>query len=138
MVKQFIGWIYTKIYINTKNRVALVKEGEVYWCTLGENIGDEENGKGEDFRRPVLIFKKFNNNIFWGIPMSTKIKNNRYYIKVLLKNIEQSVMISQLRILDVKRLDEKIGYISHIEFLKVEVGVINIIRNKIQKLTDSQ
>jgi mRNA-degrading endonuclease toxin of MazEF toxin-antitoxin module len=131
MVKKFIGWIYNKIYIHSRTRVALVKEGEVYWCTLGENIGDEENGKGEDFRRPVLIFKKFNNNIFWGIPMSTKIKNNKYYVKVLLKNVEQSVMISQLRILDTKRLDEKMGYISYVEFLRVEESIINIIKNEI-------
>ena len=127
MKKRFIEWIFTKIYTNTKERSVKINELEVYWCFLGENIGDEENGKGEEFRRPVLIFKKFNNNIFWGIPMSTKIKENRFYIKVVLKNIIQSAMISQLRLLDVKRLDFKIGYLSRKDFDSVEKGIINLI-----------
>ena len=127
MIKHFIDWIITKIIIDKKERLVQIKEGEVYWCSLGENIGDEENGKGKIFRRPVLVFKKFNNNIFWGIPMSTKIKDNRYYINVKLKNIEQSVMISQLRVLDTKRLDQYIGYISKVDFLKIQIQTINII-----------
>ena len=129
MFKRFIDWIYTKIKIDKRERkVNFIKEGEVYWCSLGENIGDEENGKGDKFRRPVLIFKKFNNNIFWGIPMSTKIKdNNIYYIKVLLKDLEQSAMISQLRILDTKRLDLYIGYISKMDFIKVQGSVKKLI-----------
>ncbi len=98
MVKQFIEWVLNKIIIDRTQRTDLViAEGQVFWCFLGENIGDEENGKGRLFRRPVLIFKKFNNNVFWGIPMSTKNKESKYYVKVLLKDIEQSAMISQLR-----------------------------------------
>jgi mRNA interferase MazF len=130
MVKRFIEWIFRKIYIDTRERVASIKECEVYWCNLGENIGDEENGKGEEFSRPVLIFKKFNKNIFWGIPLSSKIKeNNTYYIKVTLKNIERSVILSQLRILDVKRLDEKIGYISQSDFTNIKLQITAVIWN---------
>ena len=99
----------------------------MYWCKIGENIGDEENGKGEDFRRPVLIFKKFNNHIFWGIPMSSKIKESKFYTKVLLKDIERSVILSQLRVLDVRRLDQKIGYISKQDFINVQNQIIDII-----------
>ena len=127
MIKKFIDWIITKIIIDKKERKTPIKEYEVYWCSLGENIGDEENGKGEDFRRPVLIFKKFNNNIFWGIPLSTKIKDNKYYTKIILKGIEQSAMLSQLRVLDTKRLDEYIGYVSKVDFIKIQIQIINII-----------
>lgn len=130
MFKRFIDWIYLKINIDKKERFIQIKEGEVYWCFLGENIGDEENGKGDVFRRPVLVFKKFNNSIFWGIPMSTKNKDCIYYVKVLLKDVEQSAMVSQLRILDTKRLDVNIGYISKIDFLRVQDSVINIIKNQ--------
>jgi mRNA-degrading endonuclease toxin of MazEF toxin-antitoxin module len=127
MIKQFIDWIITKIIIDKKERRVQIKESEVYWCSLGENVGDEENGKGYIFRRPVLVFKKFNNNIFWGIPMSSKLKDNKYYVKVMLKNIEQSAMISQLRVLDVKRLDEYVGYISKVDFLKIQIQIVNTI-----------
>lgn len=122
-----MDWINIKMSVDEKERFIQIKEGEVYWSFFGENIGDEENGKGGVFRRPVLVFKKFNNNIFWGIPMSTKNKENIYYVKVLLKDNEQSAMISQLRILDTKRLDEKIGYISKEDYLRVQDSVPKII-----------
>ena len=131
MFKRFMDWIRAKIIINYKERSStIIKEREVYWCSLGENIGDEENGKGEGFRRPILIFKKFNNRVFWGIPMSTKNKENVYYLKVILKDVEQSVILSQLRLLDTKRLDTKIGYLSEVDFLKIQGSIIDIIKNK--------
>lgn len=129
MIKYFIDWIITKIIIDkTDRRDFIINEGQVFWCSLGENVGDEENGKGDIFRRPVLIFKKFNNNLFWGIPMSTKNKDNKYYVKILLKDIEQSAMISQLRVLDSKRLDQYIGFISKNDFIKIQNRINNIIR----------
>ncbi len=123
--------MHSKKRIDSKERAeTVIKEREVYWCSLGENIGDEENGKGTVFRRPVLIFKKFNNRIFWGIPMSTKNKVNIYYLKVKLRDMEQSVMLSQLRILDTKRLDTKIGYLSEGDFIKIQNSIMDIIKNK--------
>lgn len=131
MIKHFIDWIITKIIIDKTSRNDLViNEGQVYWCFMGENIGFEQNGKGEYFHRPVLVFKKFNNDIFWGIPMSTKNKDNKYYIKVLLKDIEQSAIISQLRVLDSKRLYLFIGYISKQDFNIIERKVISLIKRK--------
>ena len=127
MFKRFIDWIYAKIAIDSKERSeTVINEREVYWCSLGENIGDEENGKGEVFRRPVLIFKKFNNHIFWGIPMSSKNKESFYYRRVVLKDVEQSVILSQLRLLDTKRLDTKIGFLSESDFLEIQNSVINL------------
>ena len=127
MSKRFISWILEKIIIDKINKETLINEHEVYWCSLGENIGFEQNGKGEYFLRPVLILKKFNNNIFWGIPLSTKNKDNKYYVRVLLKDIEQSAMVSQLRLLDTKRLYQFIGYISKEDFVKIRECVKGIL-----------
>jgi mRNA interferase MazF len=128
MIKKFIEWIYAKIIIDKKERRVNIKESEVYWCNLGENIGDEENGKGEGFKRPVLVIKKFNKNIFWGVPMSAQIKDNRYYIQITLKNVVRSVMVSQLRLLDVKRLGVKIGYISKEDFNRVKKSITDLLQ----------
>ena len=49
-------------------------------CTLGKNIGDEEDGKTEDFERPPLIFRKFNKNLLFILPLSSKIKENNEYL----------------------------------------------------------
>ncbi len=136
MIKHFIDWILTKIIIDkTPRNDLIINEGQVYWCFMGENVGFEQNGKGEYFHRPVLVFKKFSNYIFWGIPMSTKNKDNKYYIKILLKDVEQSAIISQLRVLDSKRLYLFIGYISKQDFNKIESKVINLIKHKSESST---
>ncbi len=43
--------------------------------SIGKNVGREQNGSGRDFERPVLIIKKWNNEMVWGVPLSTKQKN---------------------------------------------------------------
>jgi len=69
--------------------------------------------------RPVLIFKKFNKEIFWGIPLTRKIKNNIYYINLETKP-ESSAIISQIRLLDAKRLSHKINMIDKIKFFEIK------------------
>ncbi len=39
------------------------KEGEVWMSNLGKNIGFEQNGGGNNFSRPILVVKKFNNQM---------------------------------------------------------------------------
>lgn len=58
-------------------------------------MGDEQDGKGSEYVRPVLIMKKFNKNLFWGCPLSEKIKlQNRYYVSIDLPVGTRSVIIS--------------------------------------------
>src|ERR1700730_12885741 len=37
---------------------AFPKSGEVWMCTLGKNLGREQDGGSRDFSRPVLPFSK--------------------------------------------------------------------------------
>ena len=55
------------------------KEREVWMSSVGKNIGFEQNGSGENFSRPVLIVKKFNNHMFWAVSLSTKQKTFDFY-----------------------------------------------------------
>ena len=43
---------------------------------------------------PVLIVRKFNPHIFFGVPLTTKIKQNPYYLPIRFKDREQCVMLS--------------------------------------------
>ena len=38
------------------------QRGEVWMCTLGKNLGREQDGSARDFSRPVLVVHKFNND----------------------------------------------------------------------------
>ena len=43
---------------------------EIWYVKLGQNIGNEENGKKE-FRRPVLVVKRIG-NMYFCMPLTTK------------------------------------------------------------------
>lgn len=55
-------WGILKSRLSQKDKHILFKEGQIWWCHLGMNLGEEEYGKGPNFTRPVLILKKFSKN----------------------------------------------------------------------------
>lgn len=95
---------------------------------LGENIGDEENGKSDLFSRPVLVIRKFNKNLFWAVPLTTQIKENPYYVQISFKGVLQCAMITHLRLMDAKRLYGKaMGRLDKQEFMKVKIAIKNCL-----------
>ena len=112
MQKDFKKWNNAKTEIDNSPRRLFFHERKVWWCSIGVNVGFEQDGKGEYFARPVIIFKKFNNEVFWGIPLSTKIKKGKFYVPVELGDgVPRVAIISQLRLIDGKRLYQKLGVI---------------------------
>jgi mRNA interferase MazF len=128
--QQFNLWIKNKIKLDNSLNTSHISERDVFWCALGKNIGDEEDGKGESFARPVLVLKKFNNHLFWGLPLTTKNKENLYYVQINFKEKTQSVMISHLRLFDKKRLNKKIGRVGSDDFNIIKEKIINLLQNK--------
>jgi mRNA-degrading endonuclease toxin of MazEF toxin-antitoxin module len=128
ILKTLMDWIYVKYLLNSKQNHATVRDRQIYWCSLGYNVGHEENGKGNKYRRPVLVFKKFNDRLFWGIPMTTKVKDNKYYIKVKVGELEECAMISQMRIMDANRIIEPMERILPEEFEKVKIAIQELVK----------
>lgn len=117
MHKDFDGWNIIKQKLNcVPNQMRLFSQREIWWCKVGLNVGHEENGKGVDYSRPVLVVKKFNNHIFLGIPLTTQIKEKHYYHRINFKNREQCAMLSQLRLFGSERLMNKMGKLSQEQF----------------------
>lgn len=83
MGKDFEGWGRIKEQLHSKRTQEMYfREKEVWWCALGLNIGDEQDGKGQFATRPVLVIKKFNKRICIVLPLSTKTKQaNIYYLQ---------------------------------------------------------
>ena len=110
-MNDFDNWNELKKKINTKNTRPefFPQVGEVWICILGKNIGREQNGGNDNFSRPVLIVKKFNNEIFWILPLSTKQKNIDYYYNFIdLNNEKASAILSQIRLIHIKRFERKV------------------------------
>lgn len=125
--KQFDQWNVLKKTIILREKLPTFKQREIWWCNIGLNVGHEENGKNQDYSRPILILKKFNNHIFFGIPLTTQIKEKHYYYKIKFKDKEQCIMVSQLRLFDSKRLMNKMGDLSWKQFSQVREILKNMV-----------
>ncbi|MCK4387059.1 MAG: type II toxin-antitoxin system PemK/MazF family toxin [Candidatus Pacebacteria bacterium] len=130
MVKKDFGkWISAKEKIHNKKQGVFFHEREIWFCSLGLNVGFEQDGKGNDFLRPVVVFKKFNNDIFLGIPLTKKDKNGKYYFDFYLnKKLKSVAILSQIRLIDSKRLlYRRKEVISKTDFEKMKKGLKKLI-----------
>lgn len=130
MEKDFNAWHKKKKDIHFNKKAPFFHERDIWWCSLGVNIGQEQNGKNNNFERPVLVLKKFNNDILWTIPMSSANKDDEYYFPIINKGRTYSLVISQLRLISSKRLLRKIRTLSHGEFEEVKVKVVDILKTE--------
>ncbi len=129
MNKNYKIWTPIKKEINNSNLRPLgCKEKEVWICNLGENIGFEEDGKGNDFTRPVLVLKVFNKNFCHIVPLSTTEKRGKYYYPFNSKTKKISVaLLSQSRAIDSARLSRKVGYTKEEDFQNIKVKIKEIL-----------
>ena len=120
-VKRFLEWISVKEKLHNQEHLPpLFKEGEIWWCSLGENVGSEINGKSNLFSRPVLIFRKLSKSTFMGIPTSSQDRKGSWYVQITLGSVKSVVILSQARLLDYKRLSSKIGELDAVEMHNVK------------------
>lgn len=109
--KRFEEWIGLKKKIHFSARIPRIREGEIWWCSLGENVGIEINGKSSRFTRPILIMKKLGRMGFMGIPLTSQRKTGTWYSHFTFLNKSQYAAICQARVISVSRLHSKIGQI---------------------------
>ncbi|MEK7617672.1 MAG: type II toxin-antitoxin system PemK/MazF family toxin [Patescibacteria group bacterium] len=120
MQKDFQIWMELKEKLNGLPTEVLFKEREIWWIAVGRNVGEESNGKGNRFSRPVIVFKKLTHHSFYGIPLTTKIKNGSWYVPFKQEGKENRAMLNQIRVFDSRRLFTKLGTLDTTEwqFLK--------------------
>lgn len=117
MKKDFQKWHDRKANIDELGHRPYFHEREIWWCAIGVNIGFEQDGAGEDYLRPVIIFKKFNNDIFWAMPLTHAEKQTRFYFRLTsLDDTISTVILSQIRLIDGKRLSHKLGNMNKNDF----------------------
>lgn len=122
-IKRFLEWIGLKEKLhNTDYNPPFFREGEIWWCYVGENVGVEANGKSEKFTRPVFVFKKYDKYSFLGLPLTTKAKTGSWYVSVNFSGKSQTVVLSQSRVFDYRRFKEKMGELEEIETERVREG----------------
>ena len=128
MKKDFDKWNLLKKEINDKDNIDIFcNQREIWWCSLGLNIGSEEDGKNELFERPILILKVFNKRILRVAPLTSSYKNDEHHFGIKYNSREGSVILSQIKTISSCRLSRKLCRLEEKQFLKI----LEKIRNSV-------
>ena len=116
MNKDFGEWHTQKSDLQENKTRAFFHVREVWFASLGLNVGFEQDGRGDKFLRPVIVLKKFNNEVLWCIPLTKNEKRGKYYFSFTLNDKISTAILSQIKLIDSKRLQYKIGDINEKNF----------------------
>jgi mRNA interferase MazF len=128
IIEWFKQWTKLKIKTHLSERIIYFREKEIWWASVGANIGFEQNGKNENFERPILVFRKFGKDMLWAIPLTSKIKEGIFYFDIRHLGFKSSLILSQLKLLSSKRLIRKIGIIPANDFVNIKDAVIKLVK----------
>lgn len=120
--KRFDDWNIAKKKAHKLGRVPAFKEGEIWWCAMGENIGIEINGKHKKFSRPVLVLKKISQLGFMGIPLTSQEHNGSWYVAFIFRNRKQVAVLAQARVMSTSRLYNRMGTLPSFDFDAIKSG----------------
>ena len=128
MQKDFDKWNEFKKVTELRKDGFGVHEREVWWVSLGLNIGVEIDGKHGEFERPVLVIKKFNRQMVWVVPTTSQLKDLRFHEKFLFQNREYFAAVTQLRTISTKRFLRKAWTISNNDFDMIIRRIVRILQ----------
>jgi len=136
IIELFEKWNLLKQKSNFNKKIIGIKERDILFIKMGKNIGYEQDGKGEGFLRPVIVLKKFNKNMFLGIALTTKKKENIYHFEFNYTNksktlITNSAILSQVKMYDAKRVKYKSGMMNIEDFKIMYEKFSNVIQPEV-------
>ncbi|MDB5238689.1 MAG: hypothetical protein JWO00_24 [Candidatus Parcubacteria bacterium] len=127
-LKDFDSWNMRKQHLNLIGKNDPYNIREIWWCSLGVNIGFEEDGDGIRAERPVVILRGFSKQLCWVVPLTSSLKINRYYHRVgNVVGREASAIVSQFRPVDTKRLTNLIGRMDDASFESMRKAIKDLL-----------
>ncbi len=128
MEKDFFGWAEKKQKVHERKQAPFFNVGQIWWCSLGANVGTEQDGKGSDFLRPIVILTKFNEHSCLVLPLTGRRRAGRFHVPLgEVHGRQSSAILSQLRLIDSRRLKNKIGAISRAKHSALKKAVMDIL-----------
>ena len=111
MEKDFDSWNQIKKKTEVEApRLYTVRE--LWWCRFGVNVGTEQDGRGNWFVRPCVILRGFGPDACLVAPLTTSAREHPLRIAIgLVEGRQARANISQLRVVDTRRLERKIGFL---------------------------
>lgn len=118
-MKDFDGWNEIKKETDALGpRLYTVRE--IWWYRLGVNVGTELDGRGDWFVRPCLILRGFGADACLVAPLTTSEREHPLRIAIgVVDGRNARVNLSQRRVIDTRRLEEKIGFLDARQFAEI-------------------
>lgn len=137
IARDFVKWIKVKVKLQLSDEnLVSYKKREIWWASVGLNLGSEQNGKQEQFHRPVLVLRKFGHKLFLAIPLTSKDKPHKFRLKIGYREYYENatgmlcyrdksgiLVLNQIRSMSSKRLIRKMGVMSEDDFETVREKV---------------
>ena len=119
-LRKIVDWTKIKIRIELGNDTRFYfHDREIWWASLGSNIGFEQDGKNANFERPILVVKKFNRNMLWILPLTSNEKVGPYHHTFEIGGNKYTVILPQLRLISSRRLIRKMRKVPKESFKEV-------------------
>lgn len=127
MAKDFNSWNSMKQKIDVAAQNKFYHERDVWWCSLGVNIGFEQDGTGHLNDRPVLVLKSLGKNMCFVVPLTSSLRKHSLRIPIgIIQGREASAIVSQMRVVDTRRLTYKVK--------RIEVSMFEVVRKAVRDL----
>lgn len=131
-IKDFDKWNAKKKLLEKRSgNDIFFRERDIWWCSLGINLGSEEDGKNELFERPALVIRKFGKENAWVLPITTKVREQSPYHFILEDDngvVIDSVLLSQIRTVSIKRFQRFMRRASTYEFSMIIGRTLDLLR----------
>jgi hypothetical protein len=118
MVKKIISWFMAPHGVNVE---PMYKSREV-WSY--QHIDPTTRRTSE---RPVLVFRKASDGMFWGLPLTNVGRNGKTLYVPRLKNGKKMPILSQMRTLKAERLVRRLGVAGEKEFGAVNTAILRLL-----------
>jgi mRNA interferase MazF len=128
-MKNFPGWLRLKSRLHEAGHTPPhVSEGDIWWASVGENVGSEINGKSDLFSRPVIILKKLSHGLYFVAPTTTQDRTGTWFVAIRQNAKQMVACLHQARAVDYRRLSSKLGTVDDEDFARVKDGFRNLYR----------
>jgi len=130
-IKNFDEWNKRKKKLDiAQHQPPLVSEGEIWWASVGENVGSEIGGKSELFSRPVIVLRKLAHGFYFVIPTTTQKRKGSWYVEIRQQGKAMIACLQQARAIDYRRLSSKLGTLDDEDFVRVLKGFSDLYIRK--------
>ena len=127
MDKNFDDWNALKKKTEIKRQLLDISEREIWWISFGLNVGVEIDGKHQDYERPAIIIRKFNQHMVWVLPTTSQAKNQKFHEKFSFGDKIYFAALTQIRTMSTKRFLRKAGMVPRADFEKIKKRVVEFL-----------